>query len=68
VQRFRNQSKEIPSSAGRTYKEPCRLCDPLQDAKGETHGSLHRFAPIGVVGAGLTPPVDVEPYGPGDSE
>jgi hypothetical protein len=44
------------------------LCDPLQDAKGETHGSLHRFAPIGVVGAGLTPPVDVEPYGPGDSE
>jgi hypothetical protein len=56
------------TSAGRTYKEPCPLCDPIKDAKGEVHGSLHHFVLISVVGAGLTLPVDVEPYGPGDSE
>jgi hypothetical protein len=56
------------TGAGRTGKEPCRLCDPVKDAKGEVHGSLHHFVLISVVGAGLTLPVDVEPYGPGDSE
>ena len=56
------------TGAGRTYKEPCRLCDPIKDAQGEVHGSLHHFVLISVVGAGLTLPVDVEPYGPGDSE
>jgi hypothetical protein len=56
------------TGAGRTYKEPCPLCDPIKDAKGEVHGSLHHFVLISVVGAGLTLPIDVEPYGPGDSE
>jgi hypothetical protein len=56
------------TGAGRTYKEPCRLCEPIKDAKGEVHGSLHHFVLISVVGVGLTLPVDVEPYGPGDSE
>ncbi len=57
------------TGAGRTYKEPCPLCDPVQDAKGEVHGQLHHFVLISVVGTGgLTLPVDVEPYGPGDSE
>jgi len=56
------------TGAGRTYKEPCRLCDPVKDAQGEVHGSLHHFVLISVVGAGLTLPVDLEPYGPGDSE
>lgn len=56
------------TGAGRTYKEPCPLCDPVKDPKGEVHGSLHHFVLISVVGAGLTLPVDVEPYGPGDSE
>lgn len=56
------------TSAGRTYKEPCPLCDPIKDSKGEVHGSLHHFVLISVVGVGLTLPVDVEPYGPGDSE
>ena len=56
------------TGAGRTYKEPCSLCDPVKNAKGEVHGSLHHFVLISVVGAGLTLPVDVEPYGPGDSE
>src|SRR5260370_14669462 len=56
------------TGAGRTYKEPCPLCDPIKDAKGEVHGSLHHFVLISVVGVGLTLPVDVERYGPGDSE
>jgi hypothetical protein len=56
------------TGAGRTYKEPCSLCDPIKDAKAQVHGSLHHFVMISVVGVGLTLPVDVEPYGPGDSE
>lgn len=57
------------TGAGRTYKEPCPLCDPIKDPKGEVHGQLHHFVLISVVGTGgLTLPVDVEPYGPGDSE
>jgi hypothetical protein len=56
------------TGAGRTCKEPCPLCDPIKDAKGEVHGSLHHFVLISVVAAGLTLPIDVEPYGPGDSE
>jgi hypothetical protein len=57
------------TGAGRTYKEPCPLCDPIQDPKGEVHGQLHHFVLISVVGTGgLTLPVDVEPYGAGDSE
>jgi hypothetical protein len=57
------------TGAGRTYKEPCPLCDPIKDAKGEVHGHLHHFVLVSVVGVnGLTLPVDLEPYGPGDSE
>ena len=56
------------TGAGRTFKAPCPLCDPIKDAKGEVHGSLHHFVLISVVGTGLTLPIDVEPYGPGDSE
>ena len=56
------------TGAGRTYKEPCALCDPICDAQGAVHGSLHHFVLISVVGTGLTLPVDVEPYGAGDSE
>jgi len=56
------------TGAGRTYKEPCPLCDPVKDAQGAVHGCLHHFVMISVVGTGLTLPVDVEPYGAGDSE
>jgi len=57
------------TGAGRTFKEPCPLCDPVKDAQGEVHGHLHHFVLVSVVGVGgLTLPVDVEPYGPGDSE
>lgn len=56
------------TGAGRTRKEACRFCDPIKDSKGQGHGCRHHFVLISVVGAGLTLPVDVEPYGAGDSE
>ena len=56
------------TGAGRTYKEPCPLCDPVKDAQEVVHGCLHHFVMISVVGTGLTLPFDVEPYGAGDSE
>lgn len=34
------------AGAGRAHKEPCRLCDPIKDAKSEVHGSLHHFVLI----------------------
>jgi len=56
------------TGAGYTHKEPCPLCHPVKDKQGLVQGYLHHFAMISVVGAGLTLPLDVEPYGPGDSE
>ncbi len=56
------------TGAGRTGKPACSLCGPVRDGKGQVHGSLHHFALLSVVGAGLTLPVDVEPWGPGGSE
>ena len=56
------------TGAGRTDKVRCRLCVPIQDAKERVCGALHHFALLSVVGVGLSLPIDVEPYGPGDSE
>jgi hypothetical protein len=56
------------TSAGCTHKRPCPLCHPLRDKQGRTGGSWHRLVMVSVVGAGLSLPVDVEPYGPGHSE
>jgi hypothetical protein len=56
------------TGAGHTSQEGCRLCDPVKDSKGVVHGCVHHFVLISVVGVGLTLPIDVEPYGPGDSE
>jgi len=56
------------TGAGYTHKPPCGLCHPVQDSQGAVCGHLHYFTMITVVGTGLTLPVDVEPYGAGDSE
>lgn len=56
------------TAAGRTRKEPCRLCHPLKDSQGTVHGRLHHFVLLSVVGTGITLPVDLEPYPPKDSE
>ena len=56
------------TGAGYTAKQPCSLCHPVRDQQGHVCGHLHHFVMITVVGAGVTLPLDVEPYGPGDCE
>ena len=47
---------------------PCELCHPIVSAGVPTGGHLHHLSLISVVGAGLSLPFDIEPYGPGDCE
>jgi hypothetical protein len=56
------------TGVGRTTKPACSLCHPITDSEGSVTGHNHFFVMIGVVGAGLTLPFDVEPYASGDSE
>jgi hypothetical protein len=56
------------TSAGRSRQKGCDLCRPYRNKKKEILGYHHRLVLISVVGTGLTLPLDVEPYGPGDSE
>jgi hypothetical protein len=46
----------------------CALCRPTRDAKKQVIGHHHELAMISVVGAGISLPFDVEPYGEGDCE
>lgn len=56
------------TSAGRSTRWQCELCRPFRNAEQEIVGYRHHCAAISVVGAGLSLPFDVEPYGPDDSE
>jgi hypothetical protein len=56
------------TGAGRSRQKVCDLCRPHRNQKREIVGYHHQLALISVVGTGLTLPLDVEPYGPGDSE
>jgi len=56
------------TGAGHCDKHGCGLCHPVRDSEGVTHGYLHHFVAISVVGVGLTLPFDVEPYEADDSE
>jgi len=56
------------TGAGRSVAVGCPLCHPVRDAAHHLLGHLHHLALLSVVGTGLTLPVDVEPYGAGDSE
>ena len=56
------------TGAGRSRDKVCPLCRPYRNKKGEILGYHHKLVMLSVVGTGLTLPVDVEPYGPGDSE
>ena len=47
---------------------PCALCHPVKVADGPTGSHRHHLSLVSVVGAGLSLPFDVEPYGPGDCE
>jgi hypothetical protein len=56
------------TTVGRCRDEGCDLCRPCRNAQQEIIGYRHHLALISVVGAGISLPFDVEPYGPGDSE
>jgi len=56
------------TTAGRRRKKGCRLCRPYRNTQRKIVGYRHHLALAAVVGGDLTLPVDVEPYGPGDSE
>lgn len=56
------------TTAGRSHEKVCELCRPYRNKKKEILGYHHQLALLSVVGTGLTLPLDVEPYGPGDSE
>jgi len=57
------------TGAGSCKENPCSLCHPVRDAEKNVVGYVHHFCMVTVVGPpGLTLPVDVEPYGPGDCE
>ncbi len=58
------------TTAGRRRKSKpsCGLCRPYRNAAREIVGYRHHLVLAAVVGGPLTLPVDIEPYGPGDSE
>lgn len=56
------------TGAGRSRTDRCGLCHPIKNAREEVTGYLHRLCMLSVVGTGLSLPLDVEPYGPGDCE
>jgi hypothetical protein len=57
------------TKAGYSRKQRCSLCRPVyHPTTREVIGYGHHLVLGSVVGVGLPLPVDVEPYGPGDSE
>jgi len=56
------------TGAGWRTRPGCALCRPQHNAQKEILGYQHCLVLISVVGTGLSLPVDVEPYGPNDSE
>jgi hypothetical protein len=56
------------TGAGRSEEKGCDWCRPVHNQKREILSYHHQLVMLSVVGTGLTLPVDVEPYGPGDSE
>lgn len=56
------------TGAGRSQEKGCDFCRPVRNQKKEVCGYHHKLVMLSVVGTGLTLPLDVEPYGPRDSE
>lgn len=56
------------TGAGWRTRWGCSLCRPRRNVHKQILGYQHSLVLISVVGTGLFLPLDVEPYGPGDSE
>lgn len=56
------------TGVGRCHEVGCAWCRPVINAQQVVLGQVHALSALSVVGTGLVLPVDVEPYGPGDSE
>ena len=56
------------TTAGRSREKQCRLCRPFRDSNQQIVGHRHHLVMLSVVGTGLSLPIDMEPYGPADSE
>jgi len=56
------------TGAGRSRDKRCEQCRPVRNDQKEIVGYHHKVVMSSVVGTGLSLPLDVEPYGPGDSE
>jgi hypothetical protein len=56
------------TGAGWRTRQGCTLCRPKRNAQEQILGHQHYFVLASVVGTSLSLPLDVEPYGPGDSE
>lgn len=56
------------TTTGRCQEKQCSLCRPRCDENKQIVEYRHHLVMLSVVGTGLSLPMDVEPYGPGDSE
>jgi hypothetical protein len=56
------------TGAGRSREKQCEGCCPVHNDKDEIVGYHHNLVMVSVVGTSLSLPLDVESYGPGDSE
>lgn len=56
------------SGVGRSRDRRCEGCRPVRNKEKEIVGYHHKVVMVSVVGTALSLPLDVEPYGPGDSE
>jgi len=56
------------TTVGRCREKQCSLCRPFRNAAKQIVGYRHHLVMLSVVGTGLSLPIDVEPYGPSDSE
>jgi hypothetical protein len=56
------------TTGGRRRKKGCRLCRSYRNTDRKIVGYRHHFVLAAVVGGDLILPVDIEPYGQGDSE
>ena len=56
------------TGAGRSREKQCDQCRPVMNEKKEIVGYHHKVVMGSIVGTELSLPLDVEPYGPGDSE